>query len=79
LIQPGDTVIVDPPRKGLDAGVVARLGSVRVRRLIYLSCHLASFLRDARSLRELGYELSECRVFGFLPFTEHIETLACFA
>jgi 23S rRNA (uracil1939-C5)-methyltransferase len=78
VIDPDDTVIVDPPRKGLDPALLDRLQTVRARRLVYLSCHLPSFLRDAHTLGAAGYRMVTCDAFGFLPFTSHVETLASF-
>ncbi len=77
-VRAGDTVIVDPPRKGLDRELCVRLAEVRARRVLYLSCHLPSLMRDAEVLLAAGYRLTACRAYGFLPFTTHIETLACF-
>lgn len=72
------TVIVDPPRKGLDAAVIDALLQYRPPQLIYLSCGLDSFLRDATRLCQGGYRLSELEAFALFPFSEHVETLARF-
>lgn len=75
-IAPGDVLIVDPPRKGLEPEVVAHLERVAVRQIVYLSCHLPSLLRDARALiHGGGYRLGRAVAFGFFPFTDHVESL----
>jgi tRNA/tmRNA/rRNA uracil-C5-methylase (TrmA/RlmC/RlmD family) len=74
-----DHVIADPPRRGLDAGVIEALVQTPVARLIYVSCGLDSFLAQARALLDSGrYELEGLEAFVMVPYTEHIETLAWF-
>ena len=69
-----DLVILDPPRKGVEAGLARALAEDPVRTLIYLSCNPATLARDLKTL--LGaYELAEVKVFDFFPHTPHIETL----
>jgi 23S rRNA (uracil1939-C5)-methyltransferase len=71
-------VIVDPPRKGLDAGVLEALIRARPERLAYVSCGLGSFLRDAQQLVQGGLELEATTVYDLFPYTAHVETLAWF-
>ena len=73
-----DTVIVDPPRKGLDAEVLAALASRPPRLLIYASCGPASFARDARRLLDAGLRLVALEAWNLFPYTAHVETLARF-
>jgi 23S rRNA (uracil1939-C5)-methyltransferase len=72
-------VIADPPRKGLDAGLIDQLSGHPPERLIYVSCGLESLLRDAAQLISRGsLRLASLRAFNLMPFTEHVETVACF-
>jgi 23S rRNA (uracil1939-C5)-methyltransferase len=71
-------VIVDPPRKGLDPGVVEALTRARPERIAYVSCGLGSFLRDADALIRGGLELEATTLYDLFPFTAHVETLAWF-
>lgn len=75
---PEDVVIVDPPRKGLDAGLLSRLQEERPRQLIYLSCGLDSLLRESESLKRAGYRLTSLAGYPYFPFTDHVESLAVF-
>ncbi len=70
------TVIVDPPRKGLDPELLAGLQRSAPAQLIYLSCGLDSFERDARALLAAGYKLIEMEGLPYFPFTDHVETLS---
>jgi tRNA/tmRNA/rRNA uracil-C5-methylase (TrmA/RlmC/RlmD family) len=74
-----DVVIVDPPRKGLDRELVAQLVADPPGRFVYVSCGLDSFLADTERLTASGaLRLTSLRVFNLMPFTEHVETVACF-
>lgn len=70
-----EVVVVDPPRRGVDPGVLAELTVRPVSRLLYLSCNPTTLARDLKTL--LGaYELRDVKVYDFFPHTPHIETLA---
>lgn len=72
-------VIADPPRKGLDPELTQYLCEQPPARFIYVSCALESFLSDAAQLTSPGkLRLAALSAFDFLPFTEHIETVARF-
>jgi tRNA/tmRNA/rRNA uracil-C5-methylase (TrmA/RlmC/RlmD family) len=74
-----DVVIADPPRKGLDRELVAQLAADPPGRFVYVSCGLESFLADTEQLTVSGaLRLTSLRVFNLMPFTEHVETVACF-
>ena len=74
-----DVVIADPPRKGLDRELLEHLGEQPPVRLVYVSCGLQSFLEDTRYLTSRGrLRLRSLAAFNLIPFTEHVETVACF-
>lgn len=74
-----DVVIVDPPRKGLDAPLRERLAAQPPQRLIYVSCGLESLLADTARLTTGGQlRLAGLAAFNLVPYTEHVETVACF-
>ena len=74
-----DVVIADPPRKGLDRELVEYLREQPPERLVYVSCGLESFLADTQRLTaSSAMQLSDLRVFNLMPYTEHVETVACF-
>jgi len=74
-----DTVIVDPPRTGMSPDAVAAVLKVKARRLIYVSCDVATLARDARKIVDGGYRLEEIDAFDMFPNTPHVETVAVFA
>jgi tRNA/tmRNA/rRNA uracil-C5-methylase (TrmA/RlmC/RlmD family) len=74
-----EVVIVDPPRKGLDPGLVDALALAPPPRLLYISCGLEALVDDARRLTAGGaLRLAELAAFDLLPYTEHVETVARF-
>jgi tRNA/tmRNA/rRNA uracil-C5-methylase (TrmA/RlmC/RlmD family) len=74
-----DVVIADPPRKGLDPELLDFLCRSPPERFLYVSCGLDSLLTDAQRLTAGGnLRLRRLTAFNLMPFTEHVETLACF-
>ena len=74
-----DVVIADPPRKGLDRELLEYLREQPPQQFIYVSCGLESLLEDTARLTAGGkLRLSGLSAFNLMPFTEHVETVACF-
>lgn len=83
-----DVVVVDPPRKGVDAAVLKSLRQLAPRTIVYVSCNPATLARDLRILGELGQGTAarDGRVYGYktkqiqpvdlFPQTYHIESVA---
>lgn len=76
-ISSADAVIVDPPRKGLEAQVREALSRLRPERLVYVSCFPATLARDARSFAGTLRLVSIAPVDMF-PHTRHVECVAVF-
>lgn len=74
VITPDSCVIVDPPRAGLHADVVAKLLESAPDRIIYLSCNPVTQARDVALLSET-YGVRTHRGYNFFPRTPHIEHL----
>ena len=68
------TIIVDPPRAGLHADVVAKLLEAAPERIIYLSCNPVTQARDVALLAE-KYGIRHHQGYNFFPRTPHIEHL----
>jgi len=70
-----DTVIVDPPRVGLDKKVPMLMQKVNAKRIIYVSCDVVTLSRDLSKLQDLGYSIKSIKLFDLYPQTHHIETV----
>lgn len=68
-----DLIIVNPPRRGLGAALVARLEACAVRTVLYSSCNPVTLARDLKSMPSL--EPVRARLFDMFPQTEHAEVL----
>ena len=70
-----DVVVVDPPRKGLNADTIEALHRMSPRRIVYVSCDPATLARDVARLREKGYHLQQAEAADLFPRTGHVETV----
>ena len=71
-------LVLDPPRRGLDAKVVDLILSDPPPLLAYLSCDPATQARDLKLLLDPNgpYTLDDCQPVDFFPQTTHLESLA---
>jgi 23S rRNA (uracil1939-C5)-methyltransferase len=77
-ITENSTVIVDPPRKGLEPLLIRALVERAPGQLIYVSCGLSSLLRDTEVLVSHGLRLTSATAYDLFPYTDHVETVAFF-
>jgi 23S rRNA (uracil1939-C5)-methyltransferase len=78
LGSPGDLVLLDPPRAGLEPALCDRLGTAGADRLLLVGCDGAAFCRD---LKRLGaaWDLDRLAVLDLFPLTSHVECVALLA
>ncbi len=70
-----DVVVVDPPRKGLNADTIEALHRMAPRRIVYVSCDPATLARDVALLKEKGYTLKNAMAADLFPRCSHVETV----
>ncbi len=70
-----DVVVVDPPRKGLNADAIEAIARFAPRALVYVSCDPATMARDVRLLKEKGFKLQSAQAFDLFPRCAHVETV----
>ncbi len=73
-----DVVVVDPPRKGLNADAIQAIARFAPRRLVYVSCDPATLARDTALLKEKGFCLQSAQAFDLFPRCAHVESVAVF-
>ena len=69
-----ETVIVDPPRKGLTSAAMEAVLRLPARRFIYVSCDPATLARDLKLLVASGWKIVSAVPFDMFPQTYHVET-----
>jgi 23S rRNA (uracil1939-C5)-methyltransferase len=72
-----EVVVLDPPRAGAGTAV-ASIAKARVGRVVYVSCDVASFSRDAAALHRAGYECEGLRLLDLTPQTYRAEVVGVF-
>ena len=72
-----DVVVVDPPRKGLNADTIEALSRFAPRRIVYVSCDPATLARDVALLKERGYQLKDAIAADLFPRCAHVESVVC--
>ena len=72
-----DVVVVDPPRKGLNADTIEALHRMNPRKIVYVSCDPATLARDVALLKERGYRLLSAQAADLFPRCAHVESIVC--
>lgn len=69
------TVLVDPPRSGLDNAACDMISAYE--HIVYVSCNPETLLPNLQYLRDThGYEVESLRAFDQFPGTPHLEAVA---
>lgn len=69
-----DVMIVDPPRAGMHADVVATILRAEPQRIVYVSCNPATQARDLAMLHE-KYDVKAIQPVDMFPHTQHVENV----
>lgn len=70
-----DTVVVDPPRAGIDKMLIENLITSTTKRIVYISCDPATLARDIKLLVDGGFKVDEVVGVDMFPRTMHVETV----
>ena len=70
-----DSIIIDPPRSGMEKAVRDYLKKSGANQIISLSCDPATHARDISEIIKGGYEIHSVYLLDFYPNTSHIESL----
>lgn len=71
-----ELITVDPPRAGLAKAARGAITASAAKRLLYVSCDVATWARDVAELGAAGWRLERVQPFDFYPQTHHIEILS---
>ena len=70
-----DVVMVDPPRKGCSQIFLDQLLLLSPKKVVYISCDVATQARDIAYLQEHGYKANICQPVDMFPQSHHIENI----
>ena len=69
-----DTIIIDPPRSGLNKETIDNIINIDVNNIIYMSCNPITLARDLNILKD-KYQIKDFYILNMFPRTKHIESL----
>jgi len=69
-----DTIIFDPPRKGLEQKIIESLNK-NINKIIYISCDPMTQVRDVKMIISKGFKPTIMQPFDMFPHTYHIENV----
>ena len=68
-----DSIILDPPREGINPKALGKILGYGVNAVVYVSCKPTSLARDLDSFRLAGYQLVRACCVDMFPQTPHCE------
>ena len=71
-----DTIVFDPPRKGLEQNIRDLIKDSIIKKIIYLSCNPTTQKRDIQDFLNAGFIVKKMIPFDMFPNTYHIENYA---
>jgi tRNA/tmRNA/rRNA uracil-C5-methylase (TrmA/RlmC/RlmD family) len=74
-ISTSEILLLDPPRKGCEAGVIATLAARNPRRVLHICCGTDEIVPAVRDWNANGYQLDLARPLDLFPGTANLETL----
>ena len=69
-----DTIIFDPPRKGLEQRIIDNIPS-DIKKIVYISCDPMTQVRDVKLMMGKGFVPKEMQPLDMFPHTFHIENI----
>ncbi|MBU1144392.1 MAG: 23S rRNA (uracil(1939)-C(5))-methyltransferase RlmD [Firmicutes bacterium] len=70
-----DTIIVDPPRLGLNQAFLDSVKIIKPKKFLYISCDPETLARDLKILVGFGYSLRQVQPIDMFPQTNHVESI----
>lgn len=70
-----DSIIIDPPRNGLNKDTINNILKIAPNKIIYVSCDIMTLARDLNILKN-EYKIVEITPFDMFPNTYHVECVA---
>src|SRR6056297_640284 len=72
-IKQPDTLIIDPPRAGIEKGALDKIIEIKPSKIVYCSCDLGTLVRDCSKFVASNYEIKTIQPLDIYPHTAHVE------
>ena len=69
------TLVLDPPKAGVDKKLIDAILKNRIEKIIYVACGLTTLARDINLLKE-KYVIEKVKAFDMFANTCNVETMA---
>lgn len=69
-----DTIIVDPPRIGINRKAIDNILKINAKKIIYVSCNSTTLARDINYLKDY-YDIKKIKLFDLFANTNHCESI----
>uniref|UniRef100_UPI003FEFFC4E class I SAM-dependent RNA methyltransferase n=1 Tax=Candidatus Ventrenecus sp. TaxID=3085654 RepID=UPI003FEFFC4E len=66
--------LVDPPRSGLKPIVIKTLVDANIPKILYISCHPLTLVRDLKEFTKY-YEIESIKLYDMFAYSKHVECL----
>jgi len=73
-----EVVLLDPPRKGVEQGVIPALAKRNPKRVVHVFCGTDEIPRSVNQWRIAHYKVSKIQPLDLFPGTPHLETMILF-
>lgn len=70
-----DIIILDPPRPGVHKKVLNKIGEVKPKAILYISCNPITQKHDIDILLNHNYQIKKIQPIDMFPHTPHIENI----
>ena len=70
-----DTIILDPPREGINPKAIEKIIKFDAETLVYVSCKASSLAKYLLLFEEGGYKVRKICSVDMFPRTYHVETV----
>ncbi len=74
-IEKPDTLIIDPPRAGIDKQALEKIIEIQPKKILYCSCDIGTLVRDCSKMVDFGYTIEKIQPLDVFPHTSHVETV----
>lgn len=69
-----DTIVVDPPRSGLDNVTINKMLEINPEKIIYISCETQKLVEDLKKLTD-KYSVNKIYILDMFSYTYHVESI----